>query len=1172
MKKRIFALALALCMMLSVMPTSFAGNGFLTLDNGEQAPSAPSGILTDDSKAAPQSGVLTVDGAQPSVEEVPEQPAEETPVYGVLTPDQPEEKAPVVQQPVQPAPGVLSMVCDVCGYYDGYHAADCATQQPEDESPEVEETPAQEQTEPVVTIPQEPVVTNYTVETVSTTRTARTLNVARNAAAYAALSASLMTLSDEDSGVEAYSDELVTLPNNSLEMSKDVKQDGDSYIITLEAYATGSSVTTSTTTKVPTDIVLVLDVSGSMAPGLFISDPYINVGSKNDVVGLDTVYGASEGIYEYKWGYTDITWASMRYNSETATWQYNGAGGWKNLSDSIWSEIVGGGQNIRISKLNAMKIACKKFIDLTAAESIDEDGNVVADHKISIVSYATDATTVKGLTPAVAGATELKTAIDGLSAGGGTMINEGLENANSVLNDSAAGRNRVVIALTDGDPGQSGFDTNTANAAIKQAYALKAAKDDDVSAVLTGATGKGATVYSIGIFENTNTGEVTDSTANRDRFMHYISSNFKTATSMDNGGTATYGDYYHGVSTSAGLTGIFETINSSITSGGAGDKTLGTNTVLKDVISPYFEIPEGSSVVYHTESYNYDTEKNVDVWISDNNDQTVIPSADGTVEVSGFNYTENWVGPRTDAAGKTTYSGKKLVVEISVVPKTGFLGGNDVPTNVHSNAGIYKEDGALVENFPATDAKANVDIPAVSVTVPEQNIYLTNTVDLEGLKADATVKIGDVELDASSATFGLQAWQYAYVDISVLASSNLTVKEAYVDCIVKAKTDPDTNKEENSGTADVNIFLPHVTHSDYTVYLGGEVPAFEKSGVTWVHESVAYDADKMNGEEPAVVATDYEVPDTFDTCTDVSVTEITVAGETFTDSFTADTFMVHVLKPQLTLSTENLWADYGETVDLTSDVLADGTTKYIDTALSAEWIDVNSKSDSEHVAPEVYGARPVEINVSYEVYKDSDKVTKHKVKTTDTDFTAKIVGFQVGYHTIVEEIVGDGVEYKDVIVWSKWFKPENAAMVNEEDNALTIYVNKFDLTINKTWDAVEDCYKQDVIFTVTGDYGTGENQSIQVVIPVGKTSVKVVGLLCGQSYSVAEANPEGINWAWRFTNTQKPNVTCNVRHDVISTTAHPRHTVTADFTNSNPATKWFDAIASKFNIFGKGDN
>ena len=59
MKKRIFALALALCMMLSAMPTSFAGNGFLTLDNGEQAPSAPSGILTDDSKAAPQSGALS---------------------------------------------------------------------------------------------------------------------------------------------------------------------------------------------------------------------------------------------------------------------------------------------------------------------------------------------------------------------------------------------------------------------------------------------------------------------------------------------------------------------------------------------------------------------------------------------------------------------------------------------------------------------------------------------------------------------------------------------------------------------------------------------------------------------------------------------------------------------------------------------------------------------------------------------------------------------------------------------------------------------------------------------------------------------------------------------------------------------------------------------------------
>ena len=54
MKKRIFALALALCMMLSAMPTSFAGNGFLTLDNGEREPSEPSGILTPGDPVLPE--------------------------------------------------------------------------------------------------------------------------------------------------------------------------------------------------------------------------------------------------------------------------------------------------------------------------------------------------------------------------------------------------------------------------------------------------------------------------------------------------------------------------------------------------------------------------------------------------------------------------------------------------------------------------------------------------------------------------------------------------------------------------------------------------------------------------------------------------------------------------------------------------------------------------------------------------------------------------------------------------------------------------------------------------------------------------------------------------------------------------------------------------------------
>ena len=54
-----------------------------------------------------------------------------------------------------------------------------------------------------------------------------------------------------------------TVTKDGLVMSKTIKKTGDSqFLLTLEAYATGS--TTTTTSTAPVDIVLVLDVSGSM--------------------------------------------------------------------------------------------------------------------------------------------------------------------------------------------------------------------------------------------------------------------------------------------------------------------------------------------------------------------------------------------------------------------------------------------------------------------------------------------------------------------------------------------------------------------------------------------------------------------------------------------------------------------------------------------------------------------------------------------------------------------------------------------------------------------------------------------------------------------------------------------------------------------------------------------
>ena len=168
---------------------------------------------------------------------------------------------------------------------------------------------------------------------------------------------------------------------NGLYMNKTVNSAHNE--LTLEAFVTGRSQTQ--ITKVPVDIALVLDVSGSM-------DYYITVGSGTTVLSmLDTKYGGAEGMYEMRiadaLGVT--RWYDMRYRN--GVWQYKSIlSGWVNLIGSGYEDNV---KNTRITILNALKIATKHFIDSASASSESTDPN-----QIAIVSYANKATTVKELT------------------------------------------------------------------------------------------------------------------------------------------------------------------------------------------------------------------------------------------------------------------------------------------------------------------------------------------------------------------------------------------------------------------------------------------------------------------------------------------------------------------------------------------------------------------------------------------------------------------------------------------------------------------------------------------------------------------------------------------------------------------------------------------------------
>ena len=147
MKKRIFALALALCMMLSAMPTSFAGNGFLTLDNGEREPSEPSGILTPGDPVLPEEDLsgephLTLDDPAEGSRPAPDDPIDEPHLTLDDPVDEPEDR-PARQWRPAPFEEETFTQCDICGYLDGSHAGDCPVVNPPEEQAPAQSTIAE---------------------------------------------------------------------------------------------------------------------------------------------------------------------------------------------------------------------------------------------------------------------------------------------------------------------------------------------------------------------------------------------------------------------------------------------------------------------------------------------------------------------------------------------------------------------------------------------------------------------------------------------------------------------------------------------------------------------------------------------------------------------------------------------------------------------------------------------------------------------------------------------------------------------------------------------------------------------------------------------------------------------------------------------------------------------
>lgn len=834
--------------------------------------------------------------------------------------------------------------------------------------------------------------------------------------------------------------------NNGMAVNKTsvYNEDTGAYDITLEAYATGSKVISTVTSDVPTDIILVLDQSGSMGDNFSTttSDSWVSYGkrtndanynnrmdSSNNKKNRNLYYKLSDGGYaevlmdrseagtvkkytEYNGNnsdcydssdtlYTEVNGQyvevsvsyTTNYGIRTYTYTYTVPGSspvtetsYYKLGDppfpiyrledvteyaytyyynvngtrteigtstgadtvfetELYQKIPSG---TKITRLEALKNAAATFANSVEEKAKGADGTLGTEddiqHRIAVVGFASqsgygdntellsiagrnsgsvgvayDNITNQNLKDVLqemntsAGQTMVSNAIDALAANGATRTDLGLDMAQRILSANPVQpnekRNRVVIVFTDGAPTSfNGFETGVADKAITYAGTIKTT---------------GATVYTIGIFagaDATSAGtKPKGDLGQNSNSMNSACNWFMQQVSSNNGKPRTP-SYYLSAADAGSLSNIFQQISDNIETGGS-SSTLTEESVVRDIISPQFTLPAGSTASDITLETYACTGKDGDTYTWRQNDTAMGATAtiDGnSVSVTGFDFSEHYVGTVTNNAS-VTYRGHKLVIRFSVKPQPSFLGGNNVPTN--AGAGVYenKDSETPVREFP--QPTVNVPIQPVTVAAQDYNVYLLGGLTASQLQSDSTVQVGSISLDLTKATdsdhpYGLEPWQTAYVDITVSITgldgspvtdlAQLRADTSYaVSVTVSPKTEPQADssgtpaaKQSGSATGKVNVFKPTLTYKDGTVYYGdtfdrATLPGYRTS-TSWFHNGTDATAVSMTGAEPKLnSAYSYDttrLTDIVNTKQDIPVKATISIGDT---NITADTAFLH---------------------------------------------------------------------------------------------------------------------------------------------------------------------------------------------------------------------------------------------------------------------------------------
>ena len=349
----------------------------------------------------------------------------------------------------------------------------------------------------------------------------------------------------------------VTLTGRQNEsQSATITKSADSdFLVGLSALSSTAKIVGQTT--VPLDIVLVLDVSGSM------DDPAGPTGGKKRIDRL-------------KEAVNDFIDSSAKENDKRAD----------------------------VNKQS--RIAVVKF----AGDKSDK----VGDDTYKKLGYTYNHTQVVSEYKAYTSRdkSELQKKVNALKPAGATMADNAMNLTQKLVNqsktDEASNENRknvkrVVIFFTDGMPASvSGFDKDVAESAIKTAKSIK----------------KDADIYTIGIFNNadakitghTGDGEWTD-IEKANAFMHGLSSNYPNAESYDNLGTRakdTNGNdaTYYKATDASRLKDIFTQIGDEIISSAQSPTEVGQGEnpsqagyiTITDQLGNYMQVDDINTLVY----------------------------------------------------------------------------------------------------------------------------------------------------------------------------------------------------------------------------------------------------------------------------------------------------------------------------------------------------------------------------------------------------------------------------------------------------------------------------------------------------------------------------------------------------------------------------------------------